>query len=409
MRLQVKLWHVITAQLIFLASIVWAADSRITDLTELTNGNVAAGDVVELVDVSDTTDNAAGSSRKTLLSSLFNAIFSGDISPTALSADTNDWAPSNCATNMVIRASADQARTVTGLSCSQVDGFVRILENVGATQDSVLILSTANTGSTAANRFDFGVDAVLGPGESIILIYDGTNSRWNQAAREERLDRDRRRLPFYATDFLGGATADTGESTYAIWDFAVVASGTQTKTAGVADHPGIQRCTSSTTTNSGCSFITAATAFRFGGGESTEFVFQIPSLTNTTLRVGFHDATSSTDAVDGAYIEVPGTGAAVCKTANNSTRTTSATIATLSAATWYRAMIRVDRTAANVFCEIFDTNGNSLGSQTNSANIPTTAGREFGHGFVATNSGTTAVGVVDMDYMSIWYEKALIR
>lgn len=74
MKLQLKLWHVITAQILFIASIVWAADSRITDLTELTDGNVAAGDFVECVDVSDTTDNAAGSSRKCQVKSIETAV-----------------------------------------------------------------------------------------------------------------------------------------------------------------------------------------------------------------------------------------------------------------------------------------------------------------------------------------------
>jgi hypothetical protein len=74
MKLNLKLWHLLTIQFFLLASLVWAANSRITDLTELTDGNVAAGDLVECVDVSDTTDNAAGSSRKCTVASLETAI-----------------------------------------------------------------------------------------------------------------------------------------------------------------------------------------------------------------------------------------------------------------------------------------------------------------------------------------------
>lgn len=44
------------------------ADSRITDLTELTS--VADEDVFYIVDASDTTDNAAGSSKKLLLKTI---------------------------------------------------------------------------------------------------------------------------------------------------------------------------------------------------------------------------------------------------------------------------------------------------------------------------------------------------
>ena len=90
MKLNIKLWHVITVQILFIASIVWAADSRITDLTELTVNNVASGDFLEIVDVSDTTDNAAGSSKKTLLSSVKEFIENQFIA-TAGSATAGSW------------------------------------------------------------------------------------------------------------------------------------------------------------------------------------------------------------------------------------------------------------------------------------------------------------------------------
>lgn len=60
--------------LLLIPSLTWAADSRITDLTELTGGNVATGDFVPCIDVSDTTDNAAGSSRKCAVSALARAV-----------------------------------------------------------------------------------------------------------------------------------------------------------------------------------------------------------------------------------------------------------------------------------------------------------------------------------------------
>ncbi len=74
MKIQLKLWHMLVVPLFFLASLVWAANSRITELTELTDGNVATGDFLEIVDVSDTTDNAAGSSRKTTVAALESRI-----------------------------------------------------------------------------------------------------------------------------------------------------------------------------------------------------------------------------------------------------------------------------------------------------------------------------------------------
>lgn len=61
MKLQLKFWHGLTLSIFLVASLVWAADSRITDLTALTtaaiaeaalHGNVFGGSdkVVSLVD-----------------------------------------------------------------------------------------------------------------------------------------------------------------------------------------------------------------------------------------------------------------------------------------------------------------------------------------------------------------------
>lgn len=156
--------------------------------------------------------------------------------------------------------------------------------------------------------------------------------------------------------------------------------------------------------------MTDATLVRIAGGEQFDFIFRTPAaLTNTTVRFGLMDATTSSDAVDGCYIEIPATGAAVGKTANNSTRTTSATIATLSASTWYHGRIKVNDAASAVDFTIFDDSGTQLGTQQNTANIPTGSGRECGCGVVATNSGTTASDLINADYMSISWTKALTR
>ena len=135
----------------------------------------------------------------------------------------------------------------------------------------------------------------------------------------------RSRMPFYSTDFLGLSNAATMEA-HLPWDINLISSGTQSKIAAsdaLKNHPGILRFTSSTTANSGARCQTSTGDLLFAGGESAEFIFYIATLTNTTIRMGFHDSVTSADAADGAYVEIPSTGAAVLKTANNSTRTTS--------------------------------------------------------------------------------------
>jgi hypothetical protein len=214
--------------------------------------------------------------------------------------------------------------------------------------------------------------------------------------------------PFYFTDFLGPAGAATVEASWP-WDFAVISSGTQSKIAAEANHPGILRITSSTTTNSGGYVISDVSSILLAGGEVTEIVFRIIDLTTLTVRMGFHDTVTSSDATDGAYIEILSTGVATGKTANNGSRTTSATIATLSINTWYRAKIEINDAATSATFTIFDANGNQLGQQTNSANMPTGAGRNCGNGLIATKSGTVAQACIDIDFISFEFDKALIR
>lgn len=356
-------------------------------------------------------NSAAGATRKVKPRNLFkNSTFhlGADLSPTALSANQNNYSPTSLATAAVLRLDASNAVKITGLAGGE-EGRVLVVANVSTAVDGDIILTAEDAASTAANRFAVDNDTVLEPGSAAVLWYDSVSSRWRiVAVRRKYTGSTFRTTPFYCSDFLGAAGADTGEASYAVWDYAVISSGTQAKVASLATHPGILRTSSSTTTNSGGYCRTAADAILLAGGEFTEFVFRLPDLTTLTARLGFIDTATSTDCTDGAYIEVSSTGAAVGKTSNNSTRTTSATIATLSANTWYRARIVVNRDASAVDFYIFSEAGDLLGSQQNTANIPTAAGRETGHGYIATKSGTTAQSCIDMDFMSLEFTKALI-
>ena len=334
--------------------------------------------------------------------------FLGDISPSQITSDQNDYAPTGYAAAAVLKLDADQIRAITGLG-GGADGKVVTIMNVSSGKDSCIILRKENTSSTAANRFAFITDVVIDVGESVQIIYDSTASRWRLTHPIPDTPAQRRMTtPFFDSDFVGAGTAGTVEVSYP-WDLTLISSGTHAKQANVANHQGIVRIVSSTTTNSGGLIATQAAAYLIQGGEFAEFVIQPITLTNSTIRLGFHDCTTSSDAVDGVYVEIPSTGAAVLKTASNSTRTTSSTITTVSTSTWYRVRLEVDNAAANATAWIFDANGNQLGTATQSTNIPTGAGRDTAHGIIGTNSGTTAIGIVDLDYMSVGSSKALIR
>jgi hypothetical protein len=109
--------------------------------------------------------------------------FTGDITPSQITSNQNDYNPTGLSTATVLRLNSDAARAITGLAGGS-DGRVVIIFNIGS---NMLKLMDENTGSTAANRFSLqgtsggGVgDAAqyVGPDQAVMLIYDSTASRW---------------------------------------------------------------------------------------------------------------------------------------------------------------------------------------------------------------------------------------
>ena len=224
-------------------------------------------------------------------------------------------------------------------------------------------------------------------------------------ARLEMQDRETALL--FSTDFLS-TNAVQGQ-----FIGAAISTGTNTTApaAGVVDgdHPGCILLRSSATANSGYRYLTDQTQIRILGGENHDCVFRTPAaLTATTYRFGFHDSSTSADAVDGCYFEAVA-GALVGKTSNNSTRSTTATITTLAASTWYHARVAVASNLSLVTFSIYDMVGTLVGSATLNTNLPTASGRECGAGFIATNSGTVATDLVVLDYQAFSVARQLSR
>lgn len=191
-----------------------------------------------------------------------------------------------------------------------------------------------------------------------------------------------------------------------------VASGTINQpSAGIVDanHPGAIRLLSSTSANSGYYIGTNVSQIRLGGTEKYDVVFRLESLANNTTRLGFHDTASVTDAVDGCYIEIDGSGVATGKTATNNTRSSTGTTYTISATTWYRASVVLNSDATSVRFAIYSDAGTLLWSDTLATNIPTASGRECGAGFITTNSQTTAIDLAHLDFMGVQIRRSLVR
>lgn len=102
-------------------------------------------------------------------------VFNNVISPTQITADQNNYAPTGIATASVLRLSADASRNITGLT-SSTSGRLIMAHNVGA-QNIVLVDESAS--STAANRFAIATgNLTLLPDSVAVIQYDGTTQRW---------------------------------------------------------------------------------------------------------------------------------------------------------------------------------------------------------------------------------------
>lgn len=172
-----------TTQLATTAFVLGQA-SAVGDGTPAVNGTAARGASTHYaradhVHPTDTSRAPAASPALTGMVDIQQALtLSGDISPTQLTANINDWAPTGFSTASTIRLSTDASRNITGIA-SGSDGRVIILHNIGS-QDAVLINESAS--STAANRFALGGDLTLSPSYSVTLRYDSTSSRWRAIA-----------------------------------------------------------------------------------------------------------------------------------------------------------------------------------------------------------------------------------
>jgi hypothetical protein len=221
-----------------------------------------------------------------------------------------------------------------------------------------------------------------------------------------------RRTPVWATDFL---STQTNQSPFA---GSLLVSGTinTAAAAGVAtkEHPGVVLVRSSATINSGYYAGTTATAgvssLLIGGGEQFDIVFwTAAAFTGTTFRAGFIDKADHNAVEDGAWLEFAGSGVIVGKTSSNSTVSTTATLATLGASTWYHGRVAVNAAGTSVQFTIYSDAGASLGSAALTANIPTASGRETACGVAVFTTGSSAADLIGLDFMQVKFTRALAR
>jgi hypothetical protein len=95
----------------------------------------------------------------------------GILSPAQITATQNNYATG---TATVIRLSTNASQDITGLA-SGSNGRLLCLENIGSFP---VVLKNESASSTAANRLALGRDVTIPAGQSVVLWYDSTSSRW---------------------------------------------------------------------------------------------------------------------------------------------------------------------------------------------------------------------------------------
>ena len=110
-----------------------------------------------------------------------NLAFTADISPAQITANQNDYNPTDLTTASTLRLSTDASRNITGIAGGS-DGRLLLIHNIGSFN---VVLVNASSLSADVNRFALSGDLTLGPSQGVILQYDSTSSRW-RASRVRR-------------------------------------------------------------------------------------------------------------------------------------------------------------------------------------------------------------------------------
>ncbi|HEY3494167.1 MAG TPA: hypothetical protein VGK73_05755 [Polyangiaceae bacterium] len=134
----------------------------------------AANDI--LLDAADTVDLTAGTVVRVLSAFALDSV----ISPSALTADQNNYSPTGWATANAVRLSTDgtaaTVRDITGAAAG-TDGEIKYLINLGPGD---IRLQHEHASSSAANRFRFAslTTFTLDPEDMAGIWYDGDSGRW---------------------------------------------------------------------------------------------------------------------------------------------------------------------------------------------------------------------------------------
>ena len=198
------------------------------------------------------------------------------ISPSQITSDQDDYAPTGWAKAQIVRISGDNGiRAITSFSAT-FDGDIKKLQNVGS---FAIYIPGEHPDGTAANRVTTKADFYIFPGDAPEIMYSSTTSRWVILSHQSDIRFQRAVLH----DFKA-ASVSTGEHNQVL----ITASGTGTVSATAP--------TSALPNSHNISTYTSATAggwVGFSKGSNTfsyfssahifgEYLISIPTLSDGT-------------------------------------------------------------------------------------------------------------------------------
>ena len=97
------------------------------------------------------------------------------ISPSQITSDQDDYAPTGWADAQVVRIDGDNSQRAITSFAATFSGDIKTISNVGSYP---IYFPSEHPDGTAANRISGKKDNILPPGKLAQIMYDGTSSRW---------------------------------------------------------------------------------------------------------------------------------------------------------------------------------------------------------------------------------------
>mgnify|MGYP003324877636 CR=1 FL=1 len=145
-----------------------SAGSSVGQLYMTTANNLSLNNFNGAVQISPSTGNPL---------QLFGQVVIGTVlSPSQIVAQQDNYNPTGLTDAGIVRLTSDAARDITGIANGRTGRILSVM-NVGT---FAITLKNESSSSSASNRIKGSADIVIAAQDSVLLQYDGTDSRWRK-------------------------------------------------------------------------------------------------------------------------------------------------------------------------------------------------------------------------------------